>query len=173
MLDSVKKKLKQYRQKCKVRAHQKLIAKTRKQIMSCGENLEVYGNVTIYSGDKLVIKDNCILNDKVYINARSGVYIGNDVTISYDAKIISTGYDLEKWVANGERIHKEDTPIHIGDHCWIGAGAIILPGVKITGNYVVVGAGAVVTKDITESYVAAAGSPARIVKRLDGEVSCQ
>ena len=166
MLNSVKKGLERYRQKCRIRAHQKLISKTRRQIKSCGENLEVYGDVTIYSGDKLVIKDNCKLNDKVYINARSGVYIENDVTISYDAKIISTGYDLEKWVATGERIHKEDTPIHIGDHCWIGAGAIILPGVKITGEYVVVGAGAVVTKDITDSYVTVAGSPAGIVKRL-------
>ena len=44
--------------------------------------------------------------------------------------------------------------------------AIVLPGVRITGNHVVVAAGAVVTKDITESRVIVAGNPARIVKRM-------
>ena len=67
----------------------------------------------------------------------------------------------------GEKIHVEDLPVHIGNHCWVGANAIILPGVKITGEYVVIGAGAVVTKDITESRVVVAGVPAKIIKRYE------
>jgi acetyltransferase-like isoleucine patch superfamily enzyme len=63
--------------------------------------------------------------------------------------------------------HIENKPIVIGDQCWIGAGAIILPGVEITGEYVVVAAGAVVTKNVEESRVVLAGSPARIVKYLE------
>ena len=131
-----------------------------------GQGLKVFGKIQCYSPEKIVIGDRCNLNDGIYMNARSGITIGNDVTISNGAMLISTGYDLDKWVATGERIHIEDKPIVIGDHCWIGARAIILPGVEITGEYVVVGAGAVVTKSITESKVVVAGNPAKIVKRL-------
>ena len=131
-----------------------------------GQSLKVFGEIQCYFPEKVVIGDRCNLNDCVHMNARSGITIGNDVTISNGAMLISTGYDLEHWVATGERIHIEDKSIVIGDHCWIGARAIILPGVEITGEYVVVGAGAVVTKSITESKVVVAGNPARIVKRL-------
>ena len=131
-----------------------------------GQSLKVFGKIQCYSPGNIVIGDRCNLNDGIYMNARSGITIGNDVTISNSAMLISTGYDLDHWVATGERIHFEDKPIVIGNHCWIGARAIILPGVEITGEYVVVGAGAVVTKSITESKVVVAGNPAKIVKRL-------
>lgn len=145
---------------------QKRINRVKKLINSCGEDLAVFGNVTIYSGERIDIGSKCRLNDQVYLNARSGIKVGDDVTISYGAKIISTGYDLEEWIATGEKKHFVDKPILIGNHCWIGAGAMILPGVTISGEYVVVAAGAVVTKDITESKVVVAGNPAKIIKRL-------
>ena len=56
-------------------------------------------------------------------------------------------------------------PITIGDDCWIGAGAIILPGITI-GNCAVIGAGAVVTKSLPERVIAV-GNPARITGRVD------
>lgn len=135
-------------------------------INACGEDLEVFGDVTINSGNRIDIGSKCKLNDQVYLNGRSGIKIGDDVTISYGAKIISTGYDLEEWFVTGEKKHFVDKPILVGNHCWIGAGAIILPGVTISGEYVVVAAGAVVTKDITESKVVVAGNPAKIIKRI-------
>lgn len=64
-------------------------------------------------------------------------------------------------------MHVTDKPIVIGNHCWICADAIILPGVEITGEYVVIAAGAVVTKSIKESRVIVAGNPARIIKKVD------
>lgn len=140
--------------------------KIENQVDKCGTGLEVFGDVDISYPERVTIGDNCKLNHQVYLNARSGITIANDVSVSYGAKLVSTGYDLEHWIQTGERIHFEDKPIYIGNHCWIGAGAIILPGVNITGEYVVVAAGAVVTKDIIESKVVVAGSPAKIVKRL-------
>jgi acetyltransferase-like isoleucine patch superfamily enzyme len=136
-------------------------------VKRCGEGLIAYGNPLLFSPERLVIGRNCKINEGVYINARSGVCIGDNVTMSPFAKIISTGYDIEKWMSNGERCHFDDKPIVIGNNCWIGAAAIILPGVKITGNYVVIGAGAVVTKDISEDRVLVAGNPGRIIKRYN------
>lgn len=138
----------------------------RKSLASCGDNLMLFGNPEIISTEYLSIGNNCKINSSVYINARSGVTIGDDVTLSHGAKIISTGYDIESWINNGKKVHTTDTPVYIGNHCWIGANAVILPGVKITGEYVVIGAGAVVTKDITESKVVVGGVPSTIIKKL-------
>lgn len=56
-------------------------------------------------------------------------------------------------------------PVKIGKRCWIGAGAIILPGVTV-GDDTVIGAGSVVTKDIP-SGVVAVGNPCRVIKTLE------
>lgn len=58
-------------------------------------------------------------------------------------------------------VYKE---VHIGDNCWIGAGAIILPGVTI-GNGCVVAAGALVNQDVPDN-VMVAGIPAVVKKHL-------
>ncbi len=56
-------------------------------------------------------------------------------------------------------------PVHIGNNVWIGAGAIVLPGVKI-GDNSVIGAGSVVTKDIP-SNVVAVGNPCRVLREIN------
>jgi acetyltransferase-like isoleucine patch superfamily enzyme len=61
-------------------------------------------------------------------------------------------------------------PITIGNDSWIGAGAIILPGIKI-GNFCLIGAGAVVTKDVPD-YAVVAGVPARIVGDVRDDGKC-
>lgn len=138
----------------------------RQAVVACGSNLKVFGDVDLMSPEKIKIGNDCRLNNRVLLNGRSGIEIGDDVTISHGAMIISAGYDIDNWLSTGKKVHFENKPICVGDHCWIGAGAIVLPGVNITGEYVVVGAGAVVTRDITESRVFVAGNPAKIVKRL-------
>ena len=55
-------------------------------------------------------------------------------------------------------------PVRIGENCWLGAGAIVLPGVTI-GDNTVIGAGSVVTKDIP-SGVVAAGNPCRVLREV-------
>lgn len=138
----------------------------KEQLDTCGTNLSVFGEVDLSYPQNIRIGNDCRLNNRVFLNARSGIEIGDDVTISHGAMLLSGGYNIDKWIETGEKEHFENRPIHIGNHCWIGTGAIILPGVNITGEYVVVGAGAVVTKDIAESKVIVAGNPATIVKRL-------
>lgn len=144
---------------------QHLVSKLKKS----GENLQIFGDIEILCPEKIIIGNNCKINSHAYLNARSGICIGNDVTISAYVKILSTGYDLDAWIERGVREHTTDQPVRIGDFCWLCAGAIILPGVQISGKYVVVGAGAVVTHDITEDYVVVAGSPAKAVRKLRGD----
>lgn len=58
-------------------------------------------------------------------------------------------------------------PIRIQKGAWIGANAVILAGVSV-GKYAIVGAGAVVTKDVPD-YAVVVGNPAKVIKMLDAE----
>ena len=78
------------------------------------------------------------------------------------------GYNIEvgeNFYANVNLVILDGAKVCIGDNVWIGAGAIILPGVTI-GNNVVIGAGSVVTKNIP-AYSLAVGNPCRVIKRID------
>ena len=162
-----RKKLAEVKVRQQIKEQERLNSSVRNIVKSCGNNLEVFGVPEIASADNIVIGNGFKINSFVYLNGRSGITIGDNVTLSRGAKIISTGYDLELFFQKGERGHFTDRPVYIGNYCWIGADAIILPGVKITGEKVVVAAGAVVTKDISESNVIVGGNPARIIKRME------
>lgn len=60
---------------------------------------------------------------------------------------------------------KEIAPVHIGNDVWIGLRSVIMPGVTI-GNHVIVGSGAVVTKDVPD-YAVVGGVPAKIIRFRD------
>ena len=89
--------------------------------------------------------------DKTY---PQGIHIGDESYISSGAMILS--HDFIKDI-------KTDTKI--GKKCFIGANAIIMPGVSI-GDFVIVGSGAVVTKDVSSGCIVA-GNPARILRYLE------
>ena len=95
-----------------------------------------------------------------YIQGLNGIFIGDDTIFAPGVKIIS---------ANHEQAKLSDivssNPIIIGKRCWIGANAVILPGIKL-GDDVVVAAGSVVNKDFANNSVIA-GIPAKLVKRSD------
>lgn len=64
-----------------------------------------------------------------------------------------------------EKVYQYNLPVHIGNRVWIGAGAIILPGVSI-GDNSVIGAGSIVTKDIPASVVAV-GNPCKVIREIN------
>jgi acetyltransferase-like isoleucine patch superfamily enzyme len=80
-----------------------------------------------------------------------GIHIGERTLISFGSAVLSHDFV-------GERL----LDIYIGSYCFIGAHALILPGIRI-GDHCVIGAGAVVTQDIP-SHSLAAGNPARILR---------
>lgn len=95
-----------------------------------------------------------------YIQAINGIEFGENVWIGPDVKIISANHDL----CDYEK-HIPCEPIHIGDNCWIGAGAVILPEVTL-GNHVVVAAGAVVNQSFSDDCLVG-GVPAKVIKKLE------
>ena len=100
------------------------------------------------------------LNHRVEIDYSGGVTIGSNVWISQNVLIETHDHVITSEPKRDWRI--ETRPLEIEDEVWIGANAIILPGVTRIGRAAIVGAGAVVTKDVPAGVVVA-GSPARIV----------
>jgi acetyltransferase-like isoleucine patch superfamily enzyme len=98
------------------------------------------------------------LGDRTEIHCGKFVKIGNFVLVSWDVNILEYDYHAP---GGG---HAIPVPIIIEDEVWIGAKAIILKGVTI-GKGSIIGAGAVVTKDVPP-YSFAAGNPARIIKKV-------
>ena len=90
------------------------------------------------------------------------IYIGDNTLIGPNVTIATAGHPiLPELRVKG---YQFNMPIHIGKNCWLGAGVIVLPGVKI-GNNSVIGAGSVVTKDIPENVVAV-GNPCNVLRNI-------
>lgn len=112
----------------------------------CGKNLTIGKHVFLNSG--------CKFQDQ------GGITIGDGSQIGHNVVLATLNHSLDP-------AHREDiipAPIHIGRNVWIGANAVILPGVSI-GDGAVIAAGAVVTKDVLENTVAG-GVPARFIKTI-------
>lgn len=112
-----------------------------------GNRTSIEQNCHIIAADKLEIGDNCVLSSNVYVA---------DCGHSCDI--------MEGSVMQQPLFVKKTS---IGEGCFIGTGAKIMPGVKL-GKYVVVGANAVVTKDVPD-YTMVAGVPAAPIKQYDNE----
>lgn len=130
--------------------------------------IAVFGHIDVVYPENVFVGNNCTFNHGCYINAYNPISIGDDVTLSAGSSVISTGIDYESWL-QGKKGHIKDKGIRIGDHVWVGSKAQILHGVNIKGPYVIVAAGAVVTKDILEPYCVVAGCPAKIIMSLKND----
>ena len=95
-----------------------------------------------------------------YIAALDKIYIGDYTQIAPNVGIISGNHLPED---NRQYVLGE---VRIGAYCWIGMGAVILPGVTL-GDFTVVGAGAVVSRSEPNGHCVLAGTPARKVRDLD------
>ncbi len=90
------------------------------------------------------------------------ITIGDDVQIATNVQLLTPTHPVDPQL----RLAKWESakPISIGNNAWLGGGVIVLPGVGI-GENTVVGAGAVVTKDLPANVVAV-GNPARVMRRV-------
>jgi acetyltransferase-like isoleucine patch superfamily enzyme len=149
----------------------KMIRLCKKKFNFFGENSEIRPGAYIVGCSKIIIRDNVVIRPSTMIHAESS---NLDISIEIEENVL-IGSGVHLYVEN----HKFDLPnldiilqghsnalkITLKKGCWIGANAIILPGVTI-GENSVVAAGAIVTKDVP-SRVVVAGNPAKVIKLLD------
>jgi len=126
-----------------------------------GTGVKIYGGFVCHASFNVSLGNNVCINDYVYINGVGGVSIGDDVALSAGCKIISTKLDSDSFVHSREYINQS---IVIGDNVQVGAGAIVLGGVKICRN-VIIGAGAVVSRSIENPGIYV-GIPAKCLREF-------
>ena len=134
------------------------------------EKTEVLKQLFGSMGTNVSINMNCTFVDC------NKIEIGNNVLIASNVQIYTATHPVElsdrltpNWNPDsGEYFCRTYAlPVKIGNGCWIGGGAIILPGVSI-GDGTVIGAGSVVTKDIPANCVAV-GNPCRVIRKINEE----
>ena|SRR2546422_8343914 len=97
----------------------------------------------------------------IYMNDIDRIHFGKRVLLGPGVCVVTARHDLT------DPLHGlPHDDVYVGDYSWIGAHAVILPGVRL-GPHTIVGAGAVVTKSFPEGNVVLVGVPARALKRLD------
>jgi acetyltransferase-like isoleucine patch superfamily enzyme len=116
--------------------------------VACPENI-------VFHPDDL---NNFMTGGNYFQAAGAKLFIGKGTYIAPNVGIITGNHDLSD---PDERAKGKD--VIIGEKCWIGMNAVILPGVEL-GNHTVVGAGSIVTKSFPEGNCVIAGNPAKLIK---------
>ena len=122
--------------------------------LTIGTNSSIHMGCRLYHPWNIVIGDHTVINPFCLLDGRTGLHIGDNVSISERSLILSLEHDPQ----SPDFAHRRGIT-KIGDYAWLGMNATILPGITI-GKGAVVAAGAVVTKDAGE-YEIVGGVPAR------------
>lgn len=130
-----------------------------------GENVTIKGNFNCDYGCNISIGDGCIINCNVTILDTNKVELGKNVFIAPGVVISAATHPLNAKLRTERNFICH--PVTIRDCAWIGANAVILPGVTI-GENAVVAAGAVVTEDVPDNCLVG-GVPAKVIKEIDQE----
>lgn len=115
--------------------------------------------------DVVRIGDRCLIGRGSSIVGHGSIVIGDDVWTGQQVHVTDMNHGYRLLDQPIGRQADAVRPVRIGTGSWLGHGVVVLPGVTI-GTHVVVGAGAVVTRDLPDRSVAV-GAPARIVRRHD------
>lgn len=154
--------------KRKLRAYNSSIEEDDRRSMLEGLLGEIGENVTIWTPFNCVYGENIQLGKNVFINLNcmlidnNRIEIGDNGMLGPGVQIYTAAHPLD--AASRDQRWEVTKPVTIGSSVWIGGSAILLPGVTI-GDKAVIGAGAVVTKNVPPSVVVA-GNPARIIREI-------
>lgn len=124
-----------------------------------GSPIHIDYGTNVRLGRNVLLNDNCTILDTCLVS------IGSRTMVAPNVSFYSATHPLDPQLRNGTRGPELGKEIHVGEDCWIGGGAIVLPGVTI-GRGSTVGAGSVVTKDVPPFHVVA-GNPARIIRKIE------
>lgn len=125
--------------------------------MKIGKRSIIHWQARFFHPAGITIGDYCNIGNNIFMDGREGIQIGNRVATGSEVMIYTLQHDMESpsfGVVGG--------PVVIDDYVYLGPRSIILPGVRI-GYGAVVGAGAVVTKDVPP-YAVVGGVPAKFIR---------
>src|SRR5690554_3200700 len=130
------------------------------------ENARIYGDLKVIGEySNITLKKNAEITNNCFLLAKDKITIGENSTLAYQTTILTSANPNGPHNKLSKLYPKMKAPVNIGHDTWIGARATILPGISI-GNFCVVAAGSVVTKDVPD-YTVVAGVPAKPVKQLN------
>lgn len=130
--------------------------------LNCGENIGIQENVYMFHLEGIVFGNNISIDSMSHIDGAGGLEIGDHVMVAHGVTVRSTGHKYREPSVpiDAQGYFFEKTVIC--DNVWIGAKATILSGIRL-GTGSIVGANAVVTKDVPPNMIVG-GSPARVLK---------
>lgn len=115
-----------------------------------------WGGRHVHFGDNIYANFNLTLVDDTHI------YVGDCTLFGPNVVVATAGHPL--WPPLRAQGYQYNAPVRIGKNCWIGAGAVLVPGVTV-GDNAVIGAGSVVTRDIPPNTLAV-GNPCRVLREI-------
>lgn len=129
----------------------------------CGKGLNVEQGAYLGSGKDIRAGNYVGFGQRFVLHNRL-LTVDDYVMIGEDSMFLGSGHGYARTdIPIGQQESKEKTPLKIENDVWIGARAIILPGCKHIGHGAIVGAGAVVAKDVPD-FAIVGGNPARVIK---------
>ncbi len=137
-------------------------------------DLEIGDRFKIWSGHRKTLISGggrLRIGDRVFVNCGTVIISVHEITIGDDVAFANECYVIDSNSHGVEGRPHVQAPVVIGDGTWLGARAMVLPGVTI-GRRVVVAAGSVVTRDVPDD-VLVAGNPARVVRHLEYPAHCR
>jgi maltose O-acetyltransferase len=130
--------------------------------LTIAPHTSLHMGVRLYTLGGISIGPHTVIDQGARLDGRGGISIGANVNVAPDVYLLTADHDPQSPDFEGRT-----APVTIEDHAWIGTRAMILPGVTV-GRGAVVGAGAIVTKDVPP-YAIVAGSPAKVIgQRSEG-----
>lgn len=121
-----------------------------------GKGSTIHTKARFYDPKNISIGEDSIIGEGVVLDGRDLLVIGSHVDIASEVMIYNSGHDV-----NDESFTAKNSPVKIEDYVFIGPRVIILAGVTV-GRGAIVGAGAVVTKDVPP-YAIVGGVPAKTI----------
>lgn len=128
-----------------------------------GRRVVFYPGIWIFPGRNLVLGDDVDLAHGVLLTTSGGVTIGDRTLVGYGTHILSSNHKIPEIPGSVFGSGHKHEPVFIGSDVWIGAKAIILPGVHI-GEGAIIGAGSVVTHDVP-AWAIVGGVPAKVIRQ--------
>ena len=134
-----------------------------KMLAECGEGCYIeppfHAN---WAGAHVHFGNNVYANFNLTLVDDTDIYVGDKVMFGPNVTVATAGHPIDPELRY--QAMQYNIPVHIGENVWIGANAVVLPGITI-GDNSVIGAGSVVTKDIPPNVIAV-GNPCRVLREI-------